>query len=136
MAPSSSFSQDDGFAAQQPDAVPQEPALPEKSAEDQSLLDEVLKQTQAAFDSQQLRDHAGLEPFLQVARRYQGQPFGLQPVLSELVHSALREHFQDATQPHADWERIAARVATSLFEDPVSHDRLEAFWARLSAMQR
>lgn len=100
------------------------------------LLDEVLRQTQAAFDSQETDDLTELSPFLEVARRHPDSELTLEPVLVDLVQAALLEEIGQLPISSEQHESISLRVATALFEDPVCHGRLVAFWSRLLATQQ
>jgi hypothetical protein len=72
----------------------------------------------------------------EVARRLSGQPFSLNPVTVELVKAALIEWIgpgaaRSEPEPGPGWLDIADRIAATLYDDPVTHDRLAALWARL-----
>ena len=100
------------------------------------MLDEVLQQTLAAFDSHETDDLSEMGPFLDVAKRHADSELTLEPVVLDLVKAALAETIgalPDATdQP----DRIPLKIATTLFEDPTCHDRLVVFWSRLLATQK
>jgi len=104
--------------------------------EERLLLDEVLRQTQAAFDSHETDDLSEMGPFLDVARRHAGSELTLEPVLVDLVQAALAETIGQVAIPSDQHDRIPLRVATTLFEDPICHPRLVAFWSRLLATRK
>ena len=116
-----------------------EDELPAESGEveqERLLLDEVLRQTQAAFDSHETEDLSELGPFLEVARRHPDSELTLEPVLVDLVQAALVETIGQLPDSADQHDRIPLRVATALFEDPICHGRLVAFWSRLLATQK
>jgi hypothetical protein len=112
-------------------ASPQEPAQADQAV-DQGLLESVLRQTEAVCNADDPIDGRDVEAVRAVARRHRGVPFALDPVLVELVQAVLRGQLQSALNSPEAWRAICVRVAQTLFEDPASHDRLRAFWARLS----
>ena len=100
------------------------------------LFEEVMRQTQelcdegAEINGTEINS-AEKEAILEVARKFQGQPFSLDPVLGELVRAVLRSRLPERAGSGAAWREISAEIAETLFEDPVSRDRLERFWSRL-----
>ena len=116
-----------------------EPELPADAGQveqERLLLDEVLRQTQAAFDSHDTDDLSEMGPFLEVARRHAGSQLTLEPVLLELVKAALAETVAQLPGSPDQPDQIPMRIATTLFEDANCHDRLVAFWSRLLATQK
>jgi len=126
---SSAFDPDRAADAPQPDAG-KSPAPADQDL-DGALLERVLQQTAALSDSDEPLGDADREAFLDAARRFRGQPFGL-PVTVELVRAVLSTQFPVRSNASGIHEAIAARVAQSLYDDPPSHDRLEAFWVGIS----
>ena len=106
-----------------------------ETGEEQLLLEEVLRQTQAAFDAHETDDLTEMGPFLEVARQHAGRELTLEPVLVDLVGAALAETTGPLPDSGGRQDGIPLRIATSLFEDPLCHDRLVAFWSRLLAAQ-
>jgi hypothetical protein len=98
-----------------------------------NLLDQVLRQTALASASEGPADPATLAALAEVARRYAGEPFALEPVAVELVHASLTSQLPMLATPGRDWKAVSARIAQALFDDPVAHDRLADLWKRLSA---
>lgn len=129
------FEQDNGPAPEELPPVSDEQTI-ESDPADQALLDEVLQRTQAAGDSSASSFAANLGPLLQVALRHRGKSFDLEPVAIDLVQAALEDQFRRLSQPPDCWRRMAERIARTLFEDPVAHDRLERFWNSLSARRQ
>jgi len=100
-----------------------------------SLLDQVMNQTNAASHSRNLQDDPEVRPFLEVARIHHAESFVLDPVVVDLVKAALRNLRDRESTSLELWNQMSIQVAKTLFEDPVCHERLEAFWARLSAIE-
>ena len=99
------------------------------------VLEDVLKQTAALYTLEHASNPADLEPLLEVARRWRGAEFELEPVLVELVRATLRRQLTPAWQSEKQLAAVADRVARTLFENPDSHARLKALWVRLCAVQ-
>lgn len=112
-----------------------EESLSEPAPQDESLLEEVLERTLAASDSLDSSDRSDLEPLLAVASRHRGRPFALEPVLVDLVQTVLQDQFPQSTMGAESWQQVSARLAKTLFDDPISQERLNALWTRLSAVQ-
>jgi len=108
----------------------------ENGVDDAELLDEVLSQTAAASDAADARSDPVLQSFLRIAHKYQGQGFTLDPIVIDLVDVALKHEFDEHAMPADLRCRTSQRVAQTIFDDPACHERLEAFWMRLSAMQQ
>lgn len=127
--PSSSFGQEDRRPAPAP---AQEPAAGESDS-GRALFEEVLSLTQSSLEPADLEAHPELAAFFEVARRYPGEPLALEPMGLELVEAALSSHFRDLEMDSREWKTMVATIAGSLFDDPAAHERLIAFWERLSA---
>jgi|TARA_B100000809_G_C15096710_1_gene515285 hypothetical protein len=112
------------------------PAETGKVEEERLLLEEVLRQTQAAFDAHETDELSEMGPFLEVARQHAGRELTLEPVLVDLVGAALAETIGPLPDSASQQAGIPLRIATTLFEDPSCHDRLVAFWSRLLAAQK
>ncbi len=130
--PSSGASARDSQEKQPSEPQKQQASAPGRSTQ-RNLLDQVLRQTALSSLSEQNLGDDALASLLQVARRYRGHPFELEPVAVELVHAALEAQFETYRSVPRDWRTISARVAETLFEDPVAHEQLEALWKRLSS---
>ena len=112
-----------------------QPAPPSESQSkqppDPALLEKVLRETSDICSAGSPLDGADREALTEVARRHRGEPLTLEPVGVELVQAVLRSHFP--TQPHASqlWQALTVQIALTLFDDPASHDRLQALWVGL-----
>jgi hypothetical protein len=95
-------------------------------------LEEVLKQTAALNALTQDGDASCLEALLDVARRFPGMSFQLEPVLMELVRAALRAQAGRDFPADERFTAIVERVAHALFENPDTHARLSSFWQQLT----
>ena len=94
-------------------------------------LEEVLEHTLRAkkpLDTLTQQDRAAL---LEVARRYSGEPFAFEPIAVGLVQAMLTSFFSSWGKAPALWRPMATRVARTLFEDPVSQERLRGIWHHL-----
>ena len=93
---------------------------------DSSVLEDAIRNTLAGDTRRELRPEE-LESLLQVARRHRGIPFALEPVAIDLIDALLTVRFtKDGFKPD-----MAREIATSLFDAPVSNERLESLWQRL-----
>ena len=131
---SSQFGSEEPLGSSQPDSEHYRPA-PEPSPDvlsERSLLDEVLSQTEASFQSGQPEELSNLAPFLEVARRYPNQPLVLEPIGIELVQAALKNYFQKLNISSEKRRKMVISIACTLFEDPVTRERLKKFWNQLS----
>ena len=96
------------------------------------VLDDVLKQT-AELNSVEFRiDPADLSSLIEVAQRRKGAEFELHPVVFELVYVILARQMKGLGHSDEQFAKIADRVATTLFENPESNERLRSLWVRLS----
>lgn len=100
-----------------------------------NLLDQVLRQTALASMAGALGGEAADEALREVARRYRGQEFALDPIGVELVHASLSNQFPILGSGDRDWRTISRRIAQTLFDDPVAHAEFLALWNRLTAEQ-
>ena len=114
---------------------PREQEIPPGEATQKRLLEQVLRQTALASMSEEAMDAQHLESLRGVAKRLQGQPFTLQPVAVELVHATLQPQFEMLSSSPRDWKVISARIAETLFDDPLARKRLESLWRQLSEPQ-
>lgn len=131
---SSQFGSEKPLPSSQPASEHHSPA-PEPSPDDvseRSLLDEVLSQTEASFQSGQPEELSNLAEFFEVARRYPNKPLVLEPIGIELVQAALKNYFQKLNIPSEKRRKMIITIACTLFEDPVTRERLKTFWNQLS----
>lgn len=95
------------------------------------VLEDVLKQTAALYSVENATDPSDLEPLLEVARRYRGMEFQLDPVLIELVRATLRRQVSQNSQSEEQLAVLADRVAHTLYENPETLQRFNALWIKL-----
>lgn len=115
-----------------PTHVPARPARrPTDSMLGRELLDSVLKQTALGSTSQDAASTADMQALRAVAARRRNEPFGLEPVALELVQAVLQGQFRPLVSSAQAWETMTQGITQTLFEDPVSRDRLQAMWSRL-----
>lgn len=103
--------------------------------EEKSLLDEVLRQTEQSADERDTADRAVWGRLLEVAQRHSGEPFGLEPVLVEMVDASLQSQFGTEIDPETR-RSVCRRIAQTLFDDPTSRERLELLWNHISARRQ
>jgi hypothetical protein len=115
--------------------IPSEPAHEEKSAEG-GLLERVLQETLFGSGEGGLQDEPLMASLVEVARRHPGRPLSLDPVLVDLIQAIVRINLSHLAAKDADWQGMSRRIATTLWEDQPSQERLERFWARLSEAAR
>lgn len=96
---------------------------------DRDLLESVLRQTLAdSSDSPTASDLAALG---ELARKHPGRT--LDPAIAaEMVAAVLREPFEALVATAELWRSMVTGIAQTLWEDPVSRDRLQVMWSRLS----
>lgn len=119
--------------SQGPDEGSQKPAegagaLPD----DPQLLEQVIRQTLMLDQSSAAENQALVQALREVALRHQGADFALDPITVEMVEAIFSTQFSGPAAASKQWQAISRRVAETLYEDPVSHDRLAALWARLA----
>jgi len=133
---SSAFDQSGNEQEQPYRSEVEQPNAANQAEQERRLLDEVLQQTQAAFDSHETEDLSEMGPFLDVAKRHADSELTLEPVVLDLVKAALAETIGALPDATDQSDRIPLKIATTLFEDPTCHDRLVVFWSRLLATQK
>ncbi len=95
------------------------------------FLEGVLHRALAAPDPAETITGDDWKALLEVASVRREEPFGLEPVCVELVRAVLRSYF-GARRGEADpFPEVSREIAATLFEDPVSHERLRTLWIRL-----
>jgi hypothetical protein len=107
-----------------------------EAAADREALESVLQWAEATLKSDDPLEVADVEAVREVARRHRGVPLALDPIVVELVQALLRTYFQTRPSWLPVWQNACRVVAETLFEDPVSHDRLEVLWSRLLRRER
>jgi len=102
-----------------------------EAAADREALESVLQWAEATLKSDDPLEVADVEAIREVARRHPVAPLALGPIVVELVQALLRAYFHAHPSWLPVWQDACRVVAETLFEDPVSHDRLEVLWSRL-----
>ena len=133
---SSAFDQSGNEQEQPYRSEVEQPNAANQAEQERRLLDEVLQQTQAAFDSHETDDLSEMGPFLDVAKRHADSELTLEPVVLDLVKAALAETIGALPDATDQSDRIPLKIAPTLFEAPPCHDRLVVFWSRLLATQK
>jgi hypothetical protein len=96
------------------------------------MLEQILSAHSGGAPDKGFVEPADVEALERVARKLAGQPFALEPVAVELVHGMLEVQFHKAGISAATLRAMAEQIATNLYDDPVSRQRLEALWLGLS----
>jgi hypothetical protein len=120
-----------------PDFQPDDPRAAESESEakvpaespDASVLESVVRQTLAS-DAEPLSADT-MEALRDVARRYAGQPFGLEPQGVELVATLIGDRLLGREISHDVLNEVSRDVATSLSEAPEVWQRVEQLWQKL-----
>ena len=99
------------------------------------VLEEVLQRTAVQNTVDQSLQLAEMEVLVEVAQRFRGVPFQLDPVVIELVKATLARQLKNTGQTEQSLAAVSERVARTLFENPESHERLRLLWERLSAVE-
>jgi hypothetical protein len=97
---------------------------------DATLLEGVLRQTLSLLGPEKPLAVETTGALCRLVSRHKGRQFTLEPIAVELVSIVLTAQFQ-GLGPSQMCDGMAARVARTLYEDPQSRARLEAFWNRL-----
>ncbi|MGE0755680.1 MAG: hypothetical protein AB7O38_01605 [Pirellulaceae bacterium] len=107
-------------------------AEPRASAknESQQLLDEVLQATLELSSADEPLGPDELRKLAAVARKRAGEGLTVETV-AELVEAVLRLRYRRMVESSALWDRMTRHIAVTLFEDPRSQERIQAFWKRL-----
>jgi hypothetical protein len=117
------------------ETTPEKPAQPGAQPPDASLLEKVLVQTLNDQSVQSLE--AGDREILRaVARRHSGAAFAFEPIAVELVEALLRSQLAPGAEPSESWGVMCRQIAQTMFDDPVSHNHLNALWNLLCQTER
>jgi hypothetical protein len=127
---SSAFNRGDSRPAPQSETPAQEPAS--EPAVGSRMLDQILALTAGGPPKTGFVEPDDLRAMRDVAKTLAGQPFSREPVVSELINAILQVQFQKAQIPSTTVRAMAQYIATTLYDDPPSRQRLEALWASLS----
>ena len=118
------------------DRIPSEPPPSEEKTADGGLLEQVLQETLFGSGEGGSLDEPLMASLVEVARRHQGQPLSLDPVLVDLVQAIVRINLSHLAARDADWQAMSRQIAATLWEDQPSQGRLERLWTRLSEAAR
>jgi len=118
------------------ESLPSEARLSGQSAADREALERALQWAEATLQSDDPLEVADLEAVREVARRHPDAPLALDPIVVELVRALLGAYFEAHPSWQPVWQEACEVVAETLFEDPVSHGRLEVLWSRLVRRER
>ena len=114
------------------DSRPEVPKEPTGDSADASLLESVLRQTAQMADLDEPPSRVEMEAVEEVGRRLAGHPFALDPVVVELVGAMLLVQYGSQWNSPGLWRVVSERIAGRIFEDPLSRERMERLWDRLS----
>jgi hypothetical protein len=120
----------DGARSPKPTTDGQAPGDP---AVGSHLLDQILTLSEGGIPKAGFVEPNDVGVLASVAQRLAGRPFGLEPVAIELVHAMLQVQFEKAGIPATTLHEMAEHIATTLYDDPPSRERLESLWRGLSA---
>lgn len=116
--------------------IPSELPPSDEKSPDSSLLEQVLQETLFGSGEGGALDEPLMASLVEVARRHQGRPLSLDPVLVDLVQAIVRINLSHLAARDADWQPMSRQIAATLWEDQPSQERLARFWSRLSEAAR
>ena len=103
-----------------------EPTPDSNAPPDGGLLDEVLRETlTGATEALQPEEFAALED---VARRFSGEKFAVEPAGIALVEALLKLRWEDFDAQDPVWNNLSQSVAGVLFDHPTIEQRLRRLW--------
>jgi hypothetical protein len=105
-----------------------------EGAVDRGLLEKVVEQTLLSLGGSEPSSPEDKAALREVARRHNGRSFGLEPVAVEMVEAVLRDQLEQL-RTHQSRRAMVVEIATTLYEDQDSHDRLLALWNKLCEAQ-
>ncbi len=100
---------------------------------DPTVLEGVLQETLSLLGAERPLPVETTQALGRLVARHRGRQFTLEPIAVDLVSIVLKTQFPGLCPPPMH-QRMAARVARTLYEDPQSRARLEAFWKRLGGI--
>lgn len=109
-----------------------EAAPPGRDA-DPAVLKGVLQETLSLLGAERPLPGETAQALCRLVAHHKGRQFTLEPIAVDLVSIVLKTQFPGLCPPPLH-DRIAERVARTLYEDPHSRARLEAFWRRLGGI--
>lgn len=126
----------EGAGSRKPDAAGErrQDKSPGEEVVDRALLEKVIEQTLLSLGGSEPSSPEDLAALREVARRHSGRLFGLEPVAVEMVEAVLRDQLEHL-RTHQSRRAMVVEIATTLYEDQDSHDRLLALWNQLSEAQ-
>lgn len=97
----------------------------------QDLLESVLRETLAAVedDSSTASELAALK---ELAQRRRDERFDVEPIGVEMVEAVLAADFSALVPSREAWSQMTRAIAHTLCDDPISRQRLEDIWHRLT----
>ncbi|MEX2120140.1 MAG: hypothetical protein WD847_11145 [Pirellulales bacterium] len=105
-----------------------------EGAVDRGLLEKVVEQTLLSLGGSEPPAPEDVAALREVVSRHSGRRFGLDPVAVEMVEAVLRDQLEQL-RTHQSRRAMVVEIATTLYEDQDSHDRLLALWNKLSEAQ-
>ena len=105
----------------------------------EGVLAQILAQTSGTSGSGGELDPEDMAALQRVAEKWRGEPFVFEPVAVELVQAVLSRQFirgSGSAKGVGALQTMSKQVATTLFDDPVSRQRLESLWQHLSEQVR
>jgi hypothetical protein len=94
-------------------------------------LEDLLKHTLRAENVEVALSAEDRRALAEVVRRHRGEPLALEPVAVELVQAMLSSFFASWGKDRALWRPMAQDIASSLYDDPPSQERLQRIWLHL-----
>lgn len=98
------------------------------------LLDEVLRQTQAAMTDEEPLSDDEMAALRRVRQAHLRDPL-TRETTAELVSGLLRLRFPALNHRSSLWNQMCGWIAETLLEDPTSSGRLQDLWVQLDESQ-
>lgn len=122
----------------QPENSPQRASHDEARSQDgeqrQELWENVLHRTFAVpgDDGAPKVDEATWRELKSLAARHSGAPLTPDPILTEMIHIVLGGRFEQMIGSPRLLKELTAQIAKTLWDDPISHGRVQTLWKGLS----
>lgn len=98
------------------------------------LWENVLHRTFATPDGDEAAkvDDATWQELKGLAARHSGAPLTPDPILAEMIHIVLGGRFEQMIGSPRLLKELTAKIAKTLWDDPIAHGRVQTLWKSLS----
>jgi hypothetical protein len=77
-------------------------------------------------------DEATWRELKSLAARHNGAPLTPEPILAEMIHIVLGGRFEQMIGSPRLLKELTAKIAKTLWDDPIAHGRVQTLWKGLS----